>query len=106
MGVGRRGAGWKSRLVGNHAHPTATGRTGEPMTGTEPTELSVRFDAVVGQLVEDDAWHRRLRSIRRRDRARRLGCWVLHGFAEVGCWFTGVPAQRCTARPFPRPGDG
>ena len=90
MGVGRRGDGPRV--------PAATSRGDKAAT-----ELSERFDAVVGQLVGDESWHRQLRSVRRRHRASRVGSWVLHGFAEVGCWFTGVPAQRCTARPPARP---
>ena len=94
MGVERRGTGRRARRVTRDQH-------------TEPTDLSVRFEAVVGQLAEDPAWQRQLRAVRRRHRATKLGSWALHGFAEVGCWFTGVPAQRCTARPLARPaGDG
>jgi len=94
MGVERRGGNWRARQVPRNQHP-------------EPTELSVRFEAVVGQLERDQAWNRRVRSVRRRHRAAWLGTWALRGLAEIGCWFTGVPAQRCTARPLARPaGDG
>ena len=97
MGDGRRDAGRRARHAAGDQHA-------EPTT---PTDLTVRFDAVVGQLADDRAWRRRVRSVRRRHRATWLGSWALHCFAEVGCWFTGVPAQRCTARPIVRPaGDG
>ncbi len=89
MGVERRAAGRKLRHATNHDDGAAR-------------ELTERFDAVVDQLAHDESWHRQLRSIRRRHRATWLGSWALHCFAEVGCWFTGVPAQRCTARPGPR----
>lgn len=93
MGDERRGAGRRDRHAADHDDAAAT-------------ELSARFDAIVDQLVDDEAWHRSLRSVQRRHRARWVGSWVLHGFAEVGCWFAGVPAQRCTAVPLARPTGG
>ena len=90
MGVGRRDGNRRARQATRGPH-------------SEPSELSLRFEAVVSHLAEDEAWNRRVRSVRRRHRAAWLGSWALRGFAEVGCWFTGVPAQRCAVPPLARP---
>ncbi len=54
-----------------------------------------RFEVVVAPLRGDLAWRRRIRMITIRDRVLRAGSWVLRCLAELGCWFTGVPPQRC-----------
>ena len=60
------------------------------------------FDSVVEQLIDDPVWQRRVRRVRLRHACTRGLCWALHCVAEVGCWFTYVPPQRCTHRVAPQ----
>jgi hypothetical protein len=54
------------------------------------------FDAVVEPLRRDRAWRRRVAMTHLRHRTTSGLGWMLHGFAELGCWFACVPPQRCT----------
>ncbi len=65
------------------------------------TSGSPQFDAVIEQFHGDHRWRRQVAAVHLRHRTSLVLSWLLHGFAELGCWFTVVPPQRCTARPVP-----
>ncbi len=101
MGDRRRRAGRRARQTGGREGAgERDGAGGRDEAGR--SELAARFDEVVAPLDADPTWQRRVRSVRRRHRLTWLGNWTLRCFAEVGCWFAGVPAQRCTAGPLVR----
>lgn len=54
-----------------------------------------QFDDVVDQLTDDPAWRRRVVVVHLGHWGTSAGSWTLHGLAGLGCWFTGVPPQRC-----------
>jgi hypothetical protein len=54
------------------------------------------FDDVVEPLRRDRTWRRRITMVHLRHRVTSGLAWMLHGFAELGCWFACAPPQRCT----------
>lgn len=57
--------------------------------------MDTEFDTIVGHLAGDMAWRRQMRVLRARMWASWVGSVTLRSLAELGCVFTGVPAQRC-----------
>ncbi|MBX7070856.1 MAG: hypothetical protein K1X38_15840 [Microthrixaceae bacterium] len=57
--------------------------------------MEAEFETIVGPLAGDRAWRRQMRVLRARMWASWAGSVTLRSLAEVGCVFTGVPAQRC-----------
>lgn len=69
-------------------------RSATTSTGRTPT-ADAPFDDVVRQLVDDRSWRRRVRLAHLRHWAGVVARCGWHGLADVGCWFTAVPPQRC-----------
>ena len=78
------------------------GSGGSPSARSRDTD--VEFDAVVQSLRADPSWRWRLRMIRLRHAIVSAAAWSLRYLAELGCWFTGVPPQRCARSGAAAPG--
>ncbi|UDY36620.1 hypothetical protein [Dermatobacter hominis] len=69
--------------------------TSAPTNGTGAVD--VHFDDLVRPLTDDPGWRRRVRLAHVRHWLAVAARCSWNGMADVGCWFTCVPPQRCAS---------
>ena len=67
----------------------------QPSATDGPGAHDLPFDEVVRCLADDPTWRRRVRLAHVRHWLAVVARCSWNGMADVGCWFTCVPPQRC-----------